>query len=94
MRSLEAIVDLTLEPSDRPFALPASGSQSLLFRFGDTTFGGTLTSSGDEDFKPGGTYLGATLSLWHGDDSTIAPGATFVVWYDGDIGQGVVTPMP
>lgn len=91
---MEAIVDLTLEPSDRRFVLPASGTRSLLFRFGDMAFGGTLTSTGDEDFKPGGTYVGATLGFWHGDDSTIAVGARFVVWYDGDVGQGVVTSMP
>lgn len=90
---VQATVDLTLGPSDRLFALPASGTQSLLFRFGEATFGGRLASAGDEDFKPGGTYISATLHLWGSDTAMIAEGAQFVVWYDGDVGQGVVTSM-
>lgn len=56
-------------------------------------FGGTLTSGGDEDFKPGGTYLGAALSFWHDDNATIAAGSKFVISYGVDVGQGVVTSI-
>ena len=38
-------------------------------------------------------HVGATLDLWHADAATVATGSKFVVWYDGDVGQGVVTSM-
>jgi hypothetical protein len=90
---MQTIVDLSFDPSDRPFALPASGTQSLLFRFGDDTFGGVLTSATNEDFKPGSQHNGAALALWNADAAPVAIGVTFVVWYDGDVGRGVVTSI-
>lgn len=88
---VQVTVDLSLTPSERQFVLPASGTRSLLFRFGEDTFGGVLTDASNRDFQPGGNHAGASLDVWAADTSAIVVGTEFVIWYDGDIGRGVVT---
>lgn len=70
----------------------------MLFRFdeveGQPMFGAVATSSDGRDFEPGGSFAGVQLWFWGDVEGhiTIEPGARFVVWYGGDIGEGSVQP--
>ena len=77
------------------FALP-SGTRSLLFQFPELdgnepiTLGALVTSDNDAALAPGGDLV-ASIDFWADQARTVAlPGATFVVWYGGEIGRGEV----
>ena len=74
--------------------MPGSGTRSLLFRFGEVTYGGELISASDDDFEPGSDHRNATLDLWEADSATVVVGAEFVVYYGGDVGHGIVRTVP
>ena len=93
LQNVQCVVDRGSHVPGLRFALPASGTRSLLFRFGDVTFGGVLTSVSGEEFKQGVEPIAATLELWHLESAQIGVGAEFVVLYGGDVGHGVVTPI-
>jgi hypothetical protein len=68
---------------ERALGLPRS-TQSLLFRFGEVAYGGLLVADGD--LRPE-CPIHCTLELW---EMTPRSGDQFVVWYDGDVGEGRV----
>ena len=68
----------------------------MLFRLDDVEgqplFGGVPSASDGRDFEPGESFAGVRLWFWMDTEAlaAIEPGARFVVWYGGDIGDGVV----
>jgi len=68
----------------------------MLFRFdnieGQPLFGAVATASDSRDFEPGQSFADVRLWFWVDAEAraAIEPGARFVVWYGGDIGEGVV----
>jgi hypothetical protein len=93
---VDIVVDLQLWAMDRRYRLPGTGSRSMLFRFdeieGQPMFGAAATASDGRDFRAW-TELRPRPSLAPGDveaHPTVEPGTRFVVWYGGDIGEGIV----
>ncbi len=68
----------------------------MLYRFvaddgTELLFGGEAIDADSSDFVPGGSHAGVRLTLWIDLPEHVPPkGAPFVVWYGGDIGDGVV----
>jgi hypothetical protein len=93
---VDIVADLQLWALDRRYRLPGTGSRSMLFRFddieGQPMFGAVATASDGRDFEPGRTFAGVHLWLWGDVEAhlTVEPGTRFVVWYGGDIGEGIV----
>lgn len=95
MRS--AIASLTLAADvSRHYKLPADGSPSMLYVFGsDHILGARAYSTSGQDFEPGSSQSGVRLDFWADDPWTdvVEPGATFTIWYGGDIGGGVIEAL-
>jgi hypothetical protein len=93
---VDIVVDLQLWAMDRRYRLPGTGSRSMLFRFdeieGQPMFGAVATASDGRDFEPGRSFAGVHLWLWGDVEAhlTVEPGTRLVVWYGGDIGEGIV----
>lgn len=89
-----ALASLTFEPDpSRHFRLPAEGSPSLIYDFGpDNKLGARAYSASGQDFEPGSTQSNVRLDFWADDPWTdvVVPGATFAIWYGGDVGHGVI----
>lgn len=95
MRSVIASLTFGADGS-RHFKLPADGSPSLLYVFGsDHKFGARAFSAIEMDFEPGSSQSGVRLDFWADDPWTdvVEPGATFTIWYGGDVGHGVVEAL-
>jgi hypothetical protein len=78
------------------FRLPADGSASLLYVFGpEATLGARAYSATNEDFQPGSHQAHVRLDFWADDPWTdvVEPGATFTIWYGGDVGHGVIEQL-
>ena len=90
---MRATVHMILWPSTREFRLPASGTRSMLFRFGSTDpIGAVAVSRQGDDFVPGGTYPEVELEFWwDGAPRIVEQGTGFTVWYGSDVGEGEVT---
>ena len=95
MRS--AIASLTFAAdASRRFKLPADGSPSLVYVFGpDHLLGARAYSAIGKDFEPGSSQSDVRLDFWADDPWTdvVEPGATFTIWYGGDVGHGVVEAL-
>ena len=76
------------------FRLPGAdpGTRSLLFRFGETTYGAYACTSDGCEFTPGSSHDLVFLTFWAGDEArkVVKPDASFAVWYNGDVGHGEV----
>jgi hypothetical protein len=88
-----AVVELSLEPSDRRFRLP-SPTRSLLFEFvgeaGPVIFGAVAASAEVETFAPGVRCEASLSSGPTRPPQLSAKGPTFVVRYPRPVGHGVV----
>jgi hypothetical protein len=94
--TVDAYAEVTLTPSHRRFRLPAGGTPSLLFRFGRgdsaVTLGAIATDKGGVPFGPGTEHGRVRLHFWADEASGVVEcGASFVVWYGGDVGTGRIT---
>lgn len=88
VQSANATVELDANPG-RHYDLPADGTPSLLFVFGpEVKLGARAYSSDGRSFAPGTTHREVRLDFWADDKWTdvVRPGASFVVWYGGDVG--------
>lgn len=73
----------------------ASGTRSLYFHFGwagvDVDYGGFLDLEKGVEVKPGIGPVGAVLTLWAAEASSIEPGQTFSIRYPKRVvGYGLV----
>ncbi|KRF24804.1 hypothetical protein [Phycicoccus sp. Soil803] len=92
MRSGLASLTFVADES-RQYKLPADGTPSLVYVFGpDHTLGARAYSAVGQDFEPGSSQSHVRLDFWADDPWTdeVEPGASFKIWYGGDIGHGVV----
>jgi hypothetical protein len=89
-----ALASLTFDPDDsRHFKLPADGSPSLLYVFTpERKLGARAHSAVGQDFTPGSAQTRVRLDFWADNEWTdvVQPGATFTIWYGGDVGHGVI----
>lgn len=87
-----AEVEFDADP-ERHYDLPADGTPSLLYVFGpDRRLGARAYSRDGRTFTPGTRHGEVQLHFWADDEWTdvVVPGASFVVWYGGDVGRGVI----
>ena len=92
MRSAIASLVLDADVSGH-YRLPAGGTSSLLFVFdGGHKLGARVYSASGEDFEPGSSQSRVRLEFWADDPWTdvVKPGATFTIWYGGDVGHGEI----
>jgi hypothetical protein len=92
---VNAVAELELWDSTRAFRLPGADTPSMLFRFEDAEgrpLLGVRASTGSGDFEPGARFESVRLWFWADEAarSVVVPGARFVVWYGGDVGEGVI----
>lgn len=95
MKSARAAVSFE-SSDDRHFALPADGTNSLLYVFGaDRKLGARAYSPTGTAFAPGAAQDDVRLDFWAADEWTdvVQPGAAFVIWYGGDVGHGTITEV-
>jgi len=97
MSNVEYVVDLVLWPSDRRFRCPGSGCRSFLYRFetAESMLGAHAVTADGHDLAPGTEHQGAVLAPWAeiAQVFEVAVGDRFIIWYGGDVGEGIVTAV-
>jgi hypothetical protein len=93
MKRVVARMELVAIP-DRQYRISAQRNVSFIYSFSgqDMKLGALAVSPAGVDFAPGTTQDEVQLDFWADDEWTtvVQPGSTFVVWYGGDVGSGVV----
>lgn len=92
-----ALATLTFAPDPtRRYKTPADRTVSFIYDFGvEMKLGALIVSSTGQDFEPGSTQTAVRMEFWADDPWTdvVVPGATFKIWYGGDIGHGIIDAL-
>ena len=92
-----AFASLTFDANpDRHYKTPADRTVSFIYDFGvETKLGAKISSASGRDFEQGTSQTSVRMEFWADDPWTdvVVQGATFTIWYGGDIGHGVIETL-
>jgi hypothetical protein len=91
--TVTAIARLDLDPlDDRHYALPGTGSPSLIYVFSpDEQIGARARNADGRDLIPGSSHASLRLDFWAPvAEEIVRVGRHFDVWYGGTVGRGVI----
>ena len=95
MRTALASLTFFTDPS-RTYKTPADRTVSFIYDFGtEMKLAALIRSSVVQDIEQGTSQTSVHMEFWADDPWTdvVVPGATFTIWYGGDIGTGVIDAL-